>query len=40
MKAIKGVKGAQVRLLHKIFRVMIIAGEPARQVVSRRKMRQ
>jgi hypothetical protein len=40
MKAIKGVKGAQVRLLHKVFRVMIIAAEPARQVVSRSKMRQ
>jgi hypothetical protein len=40
MKAIKGFEGAQVCLLHKVFRVVVIAGEPARQVVSRSKMRQ
>ena len=39
MKVIKGVKSEHVRLLHKVFRVMIIAGKPARQVVSRNKMR-
>src|SRR6266511_1645470 len=40
MKPAKEFQGAHVRLLHHIFRVMVIPRQPARHIVRRRQMRQ
>ena len=40
VEAVKKSERAQVRLLHHVFRILVIARQPARQVVSRIQMRQ
>ena len=39
VEAIKRLPGAQIRLLNQVFRVVIIPGEPSRQIVRRIQMR-
>ena len=39
MKPVKKGQGPHIRLLHDIFRIMIIPRQPARHIVGRREMR-
>jgi hypothetical protein len=39
MKTAKELEGTHIRLLHHIFRIMVVAGQPTRQVIGGRQMR-